>query len=77
MGTWTHAESNSFWPLWLPELEGLENARIMTFGYDSEYMKVWKPKNVLDIYDFGSQLANALSLHLEDHKNVSSLPILR
>jgi len=70
-GTWTHAESNSFWPLWLPKVHGLENVRIMTFGYDSAWNKIWKSNNVLDISDFADQLLNALRRHYSRYGNVS------
>ena len=61
-GTWT-LEPDSFWPAWLPKVRGLENCRIMTFGYDADWNKIWKPNNVLDISDFGDQLLNHLFLH--------------
>jgi hypothetical protein len=61
--SWRHAESGSFWPLWLSQVRGLENARIMTFGYDSQWSKIWKPNNILDISDFAMQLVNDLWLH--------------
>lgn len=55
-GTWTHPGTDSFWPPWLTEIETLQNARIITFGYDSEWTKIWKPDNVLGISDFSDQL---------------------
>jgi len=42
----------------------------MTFGYDSNWDKIWKSNNVLDIPDFARQLANDLWLHYEDHGDV-------
>jgi hypothetical protein len=75
-GTWTHPESNSFWPLWLPNVQGLENARITTFGYDSTWNEIWKPNNILDISDFADQLLNSLRRHYSLYGNVSIvLPI--
>jgi len=71
-GTWTHPESNSFWPLWLPKVHGLENARITVFGYDSTWNKIWNPNNVLDISDFADQLLNDLRRHYARYGNVSA-----
>lgn len=71
--TWGDAESGTFWPLWLPEVRGLGNARIMTFGYDSGWKKIWEPNNVLDIADFAKQLCNALWLHYSEYGNVCFL----
>jgi hypothetical protein len=45
----------------------LENARIMTFGYDSSWNKIWNSNNVLDIPDFARQFVNDLWLHYADH----------
>jgi len=70
VGTWTAAESNSFWPSWLSKVKGLENARIMTFGYDSGWNKIWKPNNVLDISDFAKQLVHELWCHYSDYGDV-------
>jgi hypothetical protein len=72
-GTWTDAPSGYFWPSWLPEIKGLENLRIMTFGYDSGWNKLWKPNNVLDISDFAKQLVNDLWLHYGEHGDVNVL----
>jgi hypothetical protein len=69
-GTWTDAGTNSFWPLWLSTVKGLENARIMTFGYDSSWNKIWKSNNVLDISDFAKQLVHDLWCHYLDHGDV-------
>ena len=70
-GTWTDPETNSFWPPWLSKVKGLENSRIMTFGYDSGWNKIWKPNNVLDISDFARQLVNHLWCHYTDYENVN------
>ena len=72
-GTWTHPESNSFWPLWLPKVHGLENARISVFGYDCAWKKIWTPNNVLNISDFADQLLNALRRHYSRYGNVRHL----
>jgi len=69
-GTWTDEQTKVFWLPWLTKVKGLENARIMTFGYDSNWDKIWKSNNVLDIPDFARQLANDLWLHYEDHGDV-------
>ena len=71
-GTWTHQQTKSFWPPWLSKVKGLENARIMTFGYDASWNKVWAANNVLDIPDFARQLVNELWLHYTDHGDVCS-----
>jgi hypothetical protein len=75
VGTWTEAESDSLWPLWLSEIKGLENARIMTFGYDSAWNNIWKTSNVLDISDFAKQLVHDLWLHYLEHGDVYILLI--
>lgn len=35
----------------------------MTFGYDADWYKFWKPKNSLNISDFGTQLLDQLFRH--------------
>jgi hypothetical protein len=70
-GTWTHQESGKFWPEWLPNIKGLEHARIMTFGYDADWTKVWTPNSVLDISNFGDQLLNDVFLHYESFGEVT------
>jgi hypothetical protein len=72
-GTWTDKTSGSFWPLWLPEIKALENSRIMTFGYDSGWNKIWKSNNVLDISDFAKQLVHDLWLHYLEYGDVCIL----
>ena len=42
----------------------------MTFGYDSNWNKIWKSNNVLDIPDFSRQLVNDLWLHYADQGDV-------
>jgi len=68
--TWTHPETKEFWPTWLQSEEGLENTRIMTFGYDSYYKNIFAPSNVLGIADFAEQLLDALDLHFAKYGNV-------
>jgi hypothetical protein len=69
-GTWTDPQTGSFWPPWLAGVHGLERARVMSFGYDSSWNKIWKSNNVLDIADFGRQLVNELWLHYEESGDV-------
>ena len=69
-GTWKDPETNSFWPPWLSKVKGLDNSRIMMFGYDSGWNKIWKPNNVLDISDFARQLVNQLWCHYAEYGNV-------
>jgi len=71
-GTWTDSHSGSFWPLWLSELPDFKDARILTFGYNSAWHKIWKPNSVLDISDFAKQLVHDLWLHYANHGNVHS-----
>ena len=33
--TWTHTESQSFWPLWLPENKMFKNTRILIFNHNA------------------------------------------
>jgi hypothetical protein len=66
VGTWTDVQTNAFWPQWLSEVEGLEHARIMVFGYDSGWDKIWK-SNILDISDFAKQLTHDLWCHFSDN----------
>src|SRR5271155_4149700 len=37
VGTWTDDETKFFWPAALTKSAGLENARIMTYGYNAEW----------------------------------------
>lgn len=69
-GTWTDPHTKLSWPHWLREVKGLENARIMTFGYDSDWNKIWKPNKVLDISDFAKQLAHDLWCHFSEYGDV-------
>lgn len=43
-----------FWPQWLPLEPGLENARILTFGYNAHFMS--QTKDVFNISDFAKDL---------------------
>jgi hypothetical protein len=70
--SWTCPQNDACWPLWLPEVKGLETARIMMFGYDSDWKRFWQPNNILDISDFAKQLAHDLWCHFSDFGDVSS-----
>jgi hypothetical protein len=58
-GTWTHS-NKQFWPKWLHEEKGLEDVRILTFGYNSS-TNVLKPNTNLSIPSFANQLLLYLS----------------
>jgi len=75
-GTWTNEGTNFFWPASLHKAKGLENLRVMTFGYNATWQnlwKVWQGKPQLDIADFASQLLNSLRLHYYDYPDVDQL----
>jgi hypothetical protein len=69
-GTWTSEETGAFWPEWLPFVKHLEGARIMTFGYDADWTKVWRPNSTHDLSSFGDQLLNQLFLDFSKHGEV-------
>ena len=71
--TWTHSETNSFWPTWLAEMNGFENVRITTFGYGARWSNIMASRNVLGVTDFANQLLDALDLHYTEYGNVRSL----
>jgi hypothetical protein len=68
--TWTHPSSKVFWPSLLHEDETFSDARISTFGYDSNFTNIFAPNNVLDISDFAKQLLDCLDLHYEKYGDV-------
>lgn len=68
--TWTHPSSNQCWPEWLYEREDIDNVRILTFGYDANFKKVWAPRNSLGIQGFAQQLLYSLKLRYEQSGNV-------
>jgi len=45
-GTWVHEVTKAFWPDWLHDVKGLENARVWTYGYDSDWTKILKISNM-------------------------------
>lgn len=58
-GTWTHS-NKQFWPEWLQIEKGLEDVRILTFGYNSS-TNVLKPNTNLSIPSFAIQLLRYLN----------------
>jgi hypothetical protein len=71
--TWTNERYNFFWPAFLPKAKGLENLRVMTFGYDATWQnlwKIWQGKTELDIANFASQLLNRLRVHYDEYPDV-------
>ena len=70
--TWTHANSNGFWPSWLHEDNRFDNVRISTFGYDANFKNVLAPQNALGIADFAKQLLDSLDLHFHKYGDVVS-----
>jgi len=57
--TWTDVAKSDFWPDWL---QGFENVRILTFGYDANWSIV-AAGSQLGIPDFATQLLEELDLH--------------
>jgi hypothetical protein len=59
--TWSkHRNPALFWPLkFLPLEPGIKHARILTFGYDSNF-RPRTGKSKMSILDFAKQLLNAL-----------------
>lgn len=68
--TWTDPKSGGFWPLWLHNTKGLEKARILTFGYNSNFTNIFRPNNVLNIDSFADQLLFALRAYFWEYKDV-------
>jgi hypothetical protein len=56
--TWTKSGDPSlYWPKeWLPDDEALQDVRIHSFGYDSD----WGKKSILSIHDFANGLLNSI-----------------
>ena len=71
-GTWTHAESNEFWPAWLHSDSKFKNVRISTFSYDSNYGNILAPKNGLGISDFAKHLLDSLDFHFQKYGDVNN-----
>ena len=72
-GTWTHPDTNEFWPQWLLRREHMKNVRIYTFGYDSAWENLWAARNYLGIQEFAHQLIDCLILHYEENGDVYAL----
>jgi len=68
-GTWTYP-NGSFWPDWLHSYKGLESVRINTFGYDSDWTKIFQPRSNLGISDFARSLCERLRMPDDDEKDV-------
>ena len=71
--TWCYdGDSNRFWPkLWLPLEPEISSARIMSFGYNADYMNTG-PNNVSSISDFARDLLFHLKFgrDIEDRNNL-------
>src|SRR5208282_1684241 len=76
-GTWTHPQSKWFGPPGFAAMEGFENVRVSTFGYDSRWDNVLGTRNVLDIGDFSSQLLMKLDAHYDRKGDVRYRGALR
>jgi hypothetical protein len=72
-GTWTYSKTHAFWPEWLNEIEGLESAKIMSFGYQANWNELNKKEIVIDIADIAKQLKNGMYLHYNQHGDVRIL----
>ena len=72
--TWQYSTSfESFWPNWLHEKNeetvlrrNLENARIVTFGYDAGWKNITATSNVLDLTKFADGLLSSLLLLMNE-----------
>src|SRR5579859_3941401 len=71
--TWTHS-NKQFWPAWLHDEKGLENVRILTFGYNSS-TNVLKPNTNLSIPSFANQLLLYLSQLNYQNESVNFLDL--
>lgn len=71
--TWSKStDAAEFWPKeWLPSEPGFENARIFSYGYNSDWAE--RKGNVLNVHDFGKGLLADLdnSPQLRASKGVS------
>ncbi|KAH1636019.1 hypothetical protein KXW31_002675 [Aspergillus fumigatus] len=72
--TWSKTTSAShYWPKeWLPKDPAFKNARVHSFGYDSDWMK--SKDNCLDIYHFARSLLGELST--SPHLHNADTPII-
>lgn len=73
MKTWQKTEDpRLYWPeAWLPREPDLQNARIHTFGYNSDWGET-KDSTSVDLSDFGRLLLSEMntSPHLRKHNEV-------
>src|SRR5277367_1012394 len=69
--SWTHADSNWFWPGNLREHEGLQDVRIAMFGYNARFANIFGPRNVLSISDCAIQLLDCLQRDYDSYGMVS------
>jgi hypothetical protein len=58
-GTWTHAETNWFWPERLASEKGFDGVRIALFGYDANF-SITERNTIHSIRTFADQLLVAL-----------------
>jgi hypothetical protein len=66
-GTWIHPVTQWFWPEALAFQSGYEQARLMTFGYDSDWSKLFGPSSCLDFKDFAIQLLDWLEMDYREN----------
>ena len=74
-GTWTHPETKWFWPNGLAVKKGFQNARVLTFGYISDWANVLGPQNRLDVMDYALQLLDGLELHYRENGQVREIGV--
>jgi len=60
--TWTHKKTRTFWPLDLLPND-LPNARILTFGYDADVIRVLDAASSNSLRDHGKSLAHELGMN--------------
>ena len=68
--SWTHSETQWFWPAGLVESLEFKNARILTYGYDASVSSL--RAGSLGISEFAAQLNDALSLFYYESGDVWS-----
>jgi len=68
IGTWSHGRTKGFWLTWLAEEHGFANARIGTFGYDSNFSAT-TTGNCMGIPGFVDQLLDEINLHYYRQKD--------
>ena len=60
-GGWTNAATGDFWPFRLSLCSGLQQCRIVTFGYESDSPHTWREDGSLDLNHLSNQLLSALT----------------